>query len=134
MISGALLLMPRMIIALNNGRTAARVGGNKSNSPARVLTRPGTTTRTVPSATSALSAAGPGLVVSPDRNRLSCSLSCEPASAAPTTAVASSSNKVQPSPIVNTSPTTAVTSARAYTRNSRDTMRWERREPLRKFR
>src|SRR6478735_4507986 len=79
--------MRRPASAVTSGRAAARVGGSSSSAPTAELARPGTTTRTVPSATSTLSAAAPCTVaaVSPDRNRRMWRLTCEPASAMPTT-------------------------------------------------
>ena len=69
-------------------------------------------TRTVPSATSTLSAAAPCTVAAfrPERRRRMCRLTCDPANAMPTTKALSSSNTVQPKPIVEASATMTASS------------------------
>jgi hypothetical protein len=90
--------MPRVSNIPASGRTTLRVGGSSISAPIAVLTMPGMNIRTVPRATSMLSATAPCGAV-----RLRCSLSiwrliCEPASATPITELASRISSVQPMP------------------------------------
>ena len=88
------------------------IGGSNNSNPATLVNRPGITTRSVPTATAMLSAASVDWpAFRPDRSRLSCSLSCEPASASPPANAANSSSRVHPSPIVDASATTTASSA-----------------------
>ena len=110
------------IAATATGRAMRRVGGISSNAPNTELARPGITTRTAPSATSALSVAS-----SPEEER-PFSASCrrrmcraiwEPATASPTANVASTASTVQPNPMVDTRATSTASSTKRYTPNNR---------------
>lgn len=73
-----------------------------------VVTSPGTTTSSVPNATSA-----PSVTAPPERNLPSCRLACEPANTTPATKAPVNSSRVQPNPIVAVSATSTATSRTA---------------------
>ncbi|COX25710.1 Uncharacterised protein [Mycobacterium tuberculosis] len=116
-VSGTFRRKPRTAIAVSPGRASARIGGTSSNSPIVVVTRPGTSTKTEATVTSAPSLSALRGSAKPDRNHRSRRPSCQPPSGAsrpnPRTNVASNTSKVQPNPIVAASAKTTASSTTA---------------------